>query len=172
MRPTYNHDNALPAPAARCPSGVRAAARIWTIMGVLQLLTLAFVLVVTLGGPASAQKAAPHVTQVLLGVLFGVVLLMAGRQTKRGTATDTMGNGVGSLLIGLLNLAYAYMLSKALADASSLPEPVVLASMVGAAVGGLGGLALVVAGALAISGRDDYRAWRQGRERSQAGAQR
>ena len=101
-------------------------------------------------------------------MLFGVVLVTAGRQTRKGTATDTTANGVGSLLIGLLNLGFAFTQARVLTGSPSLPEPVMLAFGVAAAVGGLGGIALVVAGILALSGRDDYRAWRQGREQAKA----
>jgi FtsH-binding integral membrane protein len=144
------------------PSGVRAAARIWMIMGILLLLALAFLLVVTLGGPASAREASPSMFTVIWRALFCIVLVVVGRQTSKGTAIDTMANGVASLVLGLATLVVAYMQASVFTGPAHLPDPVMLAYLVGAVIGGLGGIALVVAGLLAINGRDAYLAWRRG----------
>jgi hypothetical protein len=162
MRPAYDDDYVQPVPAPRCPSGVKAAARIWTIMGVLRLLALAALLVLTLGGPASAQKAAPSVPGVAVGVLVALILISAGRQTVKGNAKDTLGYGIASLILGLLGVGAVFLEISMLNRLGSLPEPVVLGMFMDILVAGLGGIALMVAGMLAISGRDAYRAWRQG----------
>lgn len=161
MQSVHEFDHSHSVPMTRCPSGVKIAARIWIAMGILQLLALGLVLMMTLGGPASAQKMAPSATQILLKVIFGVILIMVGRQTSKGTAKDTQGNGVASIILGLINLGFAFLQVRMLAGSSSIPEPVALTLLAGGAINTLAGIALLGAGLLAIRGRDAYRAWRQ-----------
>jgi hypothetical protein len=82
----------------------------------------------------------------LLGVgaclgLFGGAFIFVGAQTVRSTAADMLGNGVGSILFGILfgglNLTFQ---------------------------GGGAGLALLAAGILALVGRQEYKVWRKARK--------
>lgn len=133
----------VPLAAPKFPGIVMAAGIIWIIFGGLILMSLLAVAVLipilVRGVDAGAALAGLASVAGCLG-LFGGVFVMVGVQTVRGTAKDTMGNGVGSILFGLLN------------------------GMNFDLQGGGLGLALVVAGILAIVGRADYKEWRRGRK--------
>jgi len=106
------------------------------------------------GGPCS----------VAVVFLVGVVFLHVGWQTVQGKARDTLGNGVGSLIFALFNLAVIGLLVVG-GFAAGGPQ-----GMIVGIVGGISsviGIALVVAGILALVGRAEYRAWRDAEKKRQ-----
>jgi hypothetical protein len=74
------------------------------------------------------------------------VFLVLGIQTVRGAVRDTLGNGIGSLVFGLIFL----ILGVAAPGASSVGD---------AGLTGLCASGLLVAGVLALAGRRDYKVW-------------
>jgi hypothetical protein len=128
------------------PGTIMAAAVLWLVVGSLILLAALALLVLSLflgrvaETPFLGTAALPVLVIALLLLLglVGVVFLRHGVQTLRGTQRDTLGAGIFSIVVGLLFGT----------------NPV---------QGGLAGLALIAAGILALVGRRDYLAWRQGR---------
>jgi hypothetical protein len=152
------------------PGSVRTAAVIWIIFGGLILINAVINLVMISaqgaapagGGPGGAPQAAPQVAGGMCGVLFaalfGGAFIFVGVQTTRGTATDTLGNAVGSIVFGVLNGGGGLIV---------IAAGMALGGMFGAIaliVGGISlvaGVALIVAGILAIVGRAGYKHWRE-----------
>jgi hypothetical protein len=135
---------ATPVTRARPPLAT-AAAIIWTALGGLGAL---IGLWSTITG---------NVFAVFL-VIFSLGFVLVGVQTLRGTARDTLGNAVGSLLFGLCAFGYSIW--------SLLPLFMLAAAFgaLGAGVlilmfGMLQGLALLAAGIMALVARADYLAW-------------
>jgi hypothetical protein len=141
---------------ARFPGTVLTAGVLWivfgalSVLGVLLLLALAFVVAGAPGPrPRGAEaEAAGVVCGLILGGLFGAAFIFVGVQTVRGTAKDTLGNGIGSIIFAALALL-ATIFNLAVGQ---VPQAVGnLITCVG----------LMVAGILALVGRADYRAWKQ-----------
>ena len=121
------------------PGVVKAAGIIWIVVGGLGLLGQ----LMSLGAGFRPQN--------ILGLAIAVAFLVCGIQTVMGKAKDTLGNGIGSIVIGLLNggfLGYA---------ASNLPSAMAGAMMLFGAPVVLG---LLVGGILALVGRTGYKEWR------------
>jgi hypothetical protein len=160
----------LPAGGAPFPTSVAAAGVIWIVIGSLILLNGAANLVVsTAAAPAaggSGAYAAGSVCGVLFIVLFGAAFLFVGVQSVRGTARDTLGNAIGSLVFALL---YGGIGVVALVGGAVVGGAAGTIAMIGAFIAILGGIALLSAGVLALVGRDAYKAWqraqRKGRRR-------
>jgi len=154
----YDEDDEPPIRhAPPYPGTVRTAGIVWIVFGSLILLNLLGVLLITFvfvagGGPG--REGAVGGALCVGGVigLFGGAFLFVGVQSVRGTAADTLGNGIGSIVIGLLVLA-AGAFTAAAADGAG--------NAIGGGVNGLAGLALVLAGILALVGRGAYRDWRR-----------
>ena len=89
--------------------------------------------------------------------LFGAVFLHVGNQSIKGTAAGTVGNGVGSIIFGLLYLAYTAAVA------------VLLGRIIEAAVGGLGTVLLLTAGVLALAGSGQYKLWRKAKGEARPG---
>ncbi len=157
--------------AAPFPGTVLAAGVIWIVYGCLVFLDLVVVLLAIFAVAANAKgdAAGAVVAGTLCGLAFvgliGAAFLFVGVQSVRGTARDTLGNGVGSIILGLLGLG-------GVALYASLGQFIPAG---GAAVGG--GL-LLTAGVLALVGRSPYKLWRmaqrdqQDREREERRAHR
>ena len=97
------------------PPLVKAAGIIWIVFGCIMLLNMAatFLLIMVVSanqeGPNAAGRAGVAAgggvcVSAVIG-LFAAAFLFVGVQSVRGTATGTMGNGIGSIVIGLLNFA-------------------------------------------------------------------
>ena len=123
---------ALPKP----PGPVYAAGIIWCVIAAIGLFGA--LVLTSLGGLGGAIAAT-------VPALISLTFLYVGVKTVRGDTPDTLGNGVGSIAIGLLGVV-AIILSwvEGLAAISC----------------GLQSLALLVAGWLALSARGDYKRWR------------
>jgi hypothetical protein len=137
---------------------VYTAGVIWIVFGCLILLNAAVNLLLTLGlAAADGAQAAGGTCPVLLGVLFGAVFILVGVQSTRGTAKDTLGNGIGSIIFGLINGGFGALLIAGGIAAGS-------AGLIAVILGGislLGGIGLLVAGVLALAGRGEYKAWQR-----------
>jgi hypothetical protein len=122
----------------------RAAGWLWITFGAIScvglILTAAF-------GPPS------HIAVVLISLGLALVFLHLGKQTVLGKASDTLGNGVGSVVFGLFGLV-------GFVGAGSTPAPVTAEDLMTYSMSGM----LLVAGVLALIGRRDYRHWRRVRQ--------
>jgi hypothetical protein len=132
------------------PALVKVAGIMWIAYGCLMLLNV----VVTLGlsgqppAPAAAGPQPPAVGSSggCLGILFGIGFFVAGVQSLRGTARDTLGNSIGSFVIGALGVGVGGLF--------------LAWGNIGAVIPIVAGACLIVAGILALMGRADYKRWR------------
>jgi uncharacterized membrane protein HdeD (DUF308 family) len=88
-------------------------------------------------------------TAVIFG-LIGGAFIFVGVQTILGTARDTLGNGIGSIIFGVLNggAGLGYILTR---------------EYFASVVSFLCGAGLLASGVLALVGRSQYKAWRRSR---------
>ena len=144
------------------------AGAIWIFFGLIVLLgtflVLGFVVLATSALESRATANRPEPTALYLALFcplalwffFGAVFLYVGIQSVLGKATDTLGNGIGSILIGLLSAAWGCSFLAAYLDATkrqpSAPELLLFA------VGIMGFFVLSIAGVLALGGRRQYKA--------------
>jgi hypothetical protein len=144
---------------AFCPTSVRSAGIIWIVFGALLLLNVLLLVLITLaaGGDVGAVICG-GAGGILVG-LFGAAFIFVGVQTVRGTAADTLGNGIGSIIFGLLNFSCGL---------GSLPVAINpptagagVAFGIQAGIGFLSGAGLLIAGILALVGRGGYKTWRK-----------
>jgi hypothetical protein len=168
--PRDDYDD-VPDARAPFPAGVKVAGIVWIGYGVLALISAALNVVVGAAG-AGAGGASPVCTGICVG-LFGLAFLFVGVQSVRGTAKDVLGNGIGSIVFGVLYLAGAafLLLMGGFADqAANQPgkggapinkEQFQTVAYVSGAIGGFFGLLLLLAGVLALSNRTAYKAWRR-----------
>jgi hypothetical protein len=133
-----------------------AAGITWIVFGGLILINLLvlilFVYRLAAGGNPGGAAVGGGCGGLLLG-LFGGAFLHVGLQTLNGTARDTLGNGVGSFVIGLLNLGASFLQAAA-------------GQFIQAAIAFVCGLGLIAAGGLALVGREEYKAWRRAKKGS------
>ena len=148
------------------PVPVRIAGVIWIVFGGLIVMGAALTLLTSLSRPqvpnAGAQTAG-NVCQGLFQLLIGAAFLFVGVQTVKGTAKDTLGNAIGSIILGALNGGFGFVLvlgALALAGGGMAALAVVLGG-----ISVLAGLGLITAGVLALVGRKEYRAWKQAQKR-------
>ncbi len=142
------------------PVTVTVAGIGWIVFGSLVLLNLLFLLAI-LGGLAGAEKpgaaagfvAGATCIAAFVG-LIGGAFIFVGIQSVRGTARDTLGNGIGSLVFGALNLGRAALIFGS-GRGGYLEGGIAL----------LVGLGLIGAGILALVGRAEYKAWRKAQKR-------
>ncbi len=139
------------------PGTVTAAGVIWIAFGCLVLLHLAVAVLVTIvfaaalpGAAGGAFFAGGICVLVFIG-LIGAAFLFVGIQSVRGTARDTLGNGVGSILFAVMIGCYATVL---FAGPNS----------VAAGIGALEAAILLAAGVLALAGGNQYKLWRRAKK--------
>lgn len=136
------------------PPLVKAAGVMWIVYGCLILLNmvavllLSFVLASQMGGDVAAGAAGGAVCVALFLGLIAAAFLFVGVQSVRGTARDTLGNAVGSIILGVLQFGGAALYGG-------------MGQIVQAGVAAVAGGLLLIAGVLALMGRSDYRRWRQ-----------
>jgi hypothetical protein len=136
------------------PVPVTIAGIAWIVFGALILVNLMVFLLAMFGLAALGQGAEKGAAigggacgGLILG-LFGAVFLHVGVQSVRGTARDTLGNGIGSILFGLLNMGAGVL-------------QVAGGQILQAGLAFVPGAGLIAAGVLALVGRRDYKAWRR-----------
>jgi hypothetical protein len=149
-----------PAPR-QLPGRVLTAGIIWILIGGLILVNglITLVLLMALAAAPDAPAAvkggfmATGGCTVLLIALFGAAFILVGVQTVKGTAKDTLGNSIGSLVFGALVIAGGIV-------------NMTRGEVIQAGIGILAAGGLIAAGVLALVGRADYRAWRQAQQRA------
>jgi hypothetical protein len=151
----------------RFPGIVMAAGVIWIGGGSLALIS-AMGNLALLGANQGANQQAGGAPGAIGGGccsgLVGIAFLVCGFQTVTGKSSDTLGNGIGSLVLGLLALLIAagtvfggfVLLGNQNAPGQALAAGIIVA----AGLFGLCGAALILAGILALVGRSAYREWR------------
>ncbi|HVK08300.1 MAG TPA: hypothetical protein VM597_05930, partial [Gemmataceae bacterium] len=85
------------------PTGVKIAGIIWIAYGALGILSN--VASFALNAGQAAAGGGGNVAGVGCGVLIAIAFLVVGVQTVKGTAPGMMGNGIGSLIFGVLQLS-------------------------------------------------------------------
>src|SRR5262245_29984388 len=134
-----------------CPVAVRIAAILWIGFGALGII----------GGVVQLAQAGAQAGNdqsrggSCCGFVIAIAFVVVGFQTWTGQAKDTLGNGIGSILIGLLYLGVTALLFTAGVRANLGGGVKLIAAFVG-----LVGMSLILAGVLALGGRDQYRRWR------------
>jgi len=168
-----DYDEADDRGAAPFPGIVKAAGIIWICVGALSIInmmaTFAMIGGNGAGGNAAGANAGagnaegPNPAAPCCAGLVGIAFLVCGHQTVTGKAKDTLGNGVGSMILGSLQMlaAAAIGFGGVLAGQNPGQPGIRRELMLGIAVmvGALGGT-LVLAGILALAGRSAYREWR------------
>lgn len=137
----YDHGSDVPA----FPVLVKVAGIMWIVYGCLMVLNQ---VVWQAAGPAApgARRQAVASSGGCLGIVFAIAFFLAGAQSLRGTARDTLGNSIGSFVIGALNVGVGVLF--------------LAWGGVGAVLPVVAGACLIVAGILALIGRADYKRWR------------
>lgn len=127
------------------PKLVKIASWLWISFSVLLLLgTLLNALVLVDSNQLEPDTSIFGWLFSLAGLFFALVFLYIGRQTLKGKAKDTLGNGIGSILFALFGI-YSFL-------GSETPDPYQLIAPV----------ILITAGIMALSGRSGYKQWRIG----------
>jgi hypothetical protein len=159
-----------PEPAARLeptiPGSVRAAGIIWIVFGALILLSGGLQLLAQLAlAPTEARGA--FFSGAVCGALFvgfvGGVFIHVGVQSLSGTARDTLGNGIGSIIFAALIGGITLVVLVAAASVRSVrgeatPGWAVVIPLV---INSLAAFGLLAAGVLALVGRQGYREYRR-----------
>jgi hypothetical protein len=144
------------ATAPAYPTTVAIAGIAWIIFGGINLLLMLLLFMFSAaaggqagaaGGQAGAAVAGGACAGLVLG-LFGAAFIFVGIQSVQGTARDTLGNGIGSIVFGFINFG------SAAAQAAG-------GQVIPAGIGFLAGVGLLAAGILALVGRSDYKTWRK-----------
>jgi hypothetical protein len=161
-------------PAAAYPSIVGMAAGAWIGFGCLILLSggANVILQLALGanGPrdpgAAAGQIGGNICGLAIVLIFGIAFIHVGVQTLRGVAPDTLGNGIGSLIFGLLNLGCggAVFFFAGVAGAA-VGGAVAVFAFIGAIINLIAGFGLIAAGAMALVGRQPYLDWQSAQRR-------
>jgi hypothetical protein len=172
-----------PSTLRTVPKLIRAAGIIWIVSCCLILLNAAvnIVIVVAFSGAVGGPHVIEGVSGSNAGTLFAVLFIFVGAQIGKGTPTDTLGIGIASIILGVLNagvgilalliglnrLAFYVMLTPQEQVNDIAPSAnAALVLCIGGGVSTLCGLGLILAGVLALMGRADYKTYRQARKRS------
>jgi hypothetical protein len=148
------------------PGGAKAAGIVWIAFGSLGILSNIVSIAVTAG--QAAAGGGQQYGGVGCGILIAIAFLIVGIQTVKGTAPSMMGNGIGSLIFGALYLICGAIL---LAGGGMLaaggpgkgggaPAGAGSLIMIIAAIPIVLGLALLLAGVLALMNKTAYEDWR------------
>ncbi len=150
----------------RLPGTVRAAGIIWVVFGALILLSggLQILSQLVLAPPQARGSAiAGSLCSAIFVAFVGGVFVHVGIQSLGGMAKDTLGNGIGSIIfaaiIGGLTLVALVAIVAVQASRPQATGPV-WAVLLALIINGLGAVALLAAGILALVGRQGYRAYR------------
>jgi hypothetical protein len=91
-------------------------------------------------------------------ILCGGAFILVGIQTIRGTARDTLSNGIGSIIMAFI---YLGVLALQVLMLITVAKRLGVLEGIQSGFGFINGVGLLVAGVLALVGRSDYRGWRQ-----------
>jgi hypothetical protein len=153
------------------PTTVRIAGIIWIVIGCVIVLNA----LATLGlaaavqrpaNPGQAPDAGTGACGAFLPLLFGAAFVFVGQQSVRGTAKDTLGNAIGSIVLGIAPLlcGVSFLVGAGFLGVNVPPDMRVVFAIIGA-VNILTGIGLLSAGALALVGRAEYREWQRWQKR-------
>jgi hypothetical protein len=150
------------------PGIVKAAGIIWIGVGALSIINMMVTFaMIGANGPrgnaAGANAGGANPATPCCAGLVGIAFLVCGHQTVTGKAKDTLGNGVGSMILGSLQLlgAAAIGVGGVLAGQNGGQQgPPAGMMLVIAGMVGVMGCILILAGILALAGRSAYREWR------------
>jgi hypothetical protein len=146
---------------AEYPRSVLAAGVFWIVLGSLIVLNAAANVALSLAvGVVNQGNQAAGACPAVCSSLFGIAFLFVGVQSVKGTARDTLGNGIGSIGIGVLNLGFGGIMIALALSGPAQPQAALVAWIAGG-VSIFAGLGLVGAGVLALVGRTGYRVWRE-----------
>ena len=153
----YEDDDEFDGPRP-FPTLVRIAGILWIAFGVIGVCSAIAGFAMQGGNANAGAGGGPNPASNCCGILIPAAFLYVGIQTVQGKATDTLGNGIGSLVFGLIYLAVAgacfVMGNKLLAGAGGL------AMFVGLVVAVFAGM-LIGAGTMALVSRQEYKDWRR-----------
>src|SRR5262249_28429341 len=137
------------------PTVVTVAGIAWIVFGGLIVVNLLILLVFVSGAAGGMAKEEALTLGGGLGVLmaiFAAGFIFVGVQSVRGTGAGTIGNGIGSIVFGLMNfLPLASLLHRE--------------NYLQVGISFLFALALIAAGVLALVGTSDYKTWRNYQKR-------
>ena len=158
------------------PGVVKFAGVVWILFGcavlTVSFLGLALIVLLMIADLNRSDLIAYFMgalCQVTLWLFFGGVFLFVGIQSARGRATDTLGNGIGSILIGFLSGAWgAYHLNQFITGEVQY----MVRQLLFFGIGLSGFMALFFAGLMALAGRKRYKAWRREKKAAQQSARR
>lgn len=136
------------------PGNVKIAGGIWIAFGVFGVFSSILSFVQSAAAQGKTQGG-------FCGLLIAIAFLHCGLQTVQGKAKDTLGNAIGSLLLSLLYFGIGVVCMGLKSKAA--PEDQSLIGIMSLLILGMG-LLLLVAGGLAILGRQEYLDWK-GRNR-------
>jgi hypothetical protein len=140
------------------PTTVTIAGIVWIIFGGLTLLnSLVLVLLIADGGQAGAAAAGIESVGLVPGIIVAPLFIFVGVQIVggvRGTARDTLRNGIVSIIFGLLNFGFGLLNCSGALQAGS-------GQVIQAGIGFLAGVGFFTAGVLALVGRSNYKTWRK-----------
>jgi hypothetical protein len=139
------------------PGKILAASIIWIVFGSLILLRQALNLLIAFAFTPTLLREAVIWTgacPILFAGLIGGVFIHVGIQSIQGTAKDTLGNGIGSIIFAVLVAGIGIAFSVASSQFGLGGAAVQLV------VGMVEAAGLLTAGILALVARDQYRAWR------------
>jgi len=141
------------------PATVRIAGNVLIVFGILVLIFCVRVLV--LGRVTRTADEGPVVILLLIVAVGGIFFILAGRQTLRGKVGDTLGIANWSIVIGLwpktggvAAFVEHYAIGNQTGD-NVLINPAILWGLT------VSGIALTLAGILALVGRNEYLEWRR-----------
>jgi DNA-directed RNA polymerase subunit M/transcription elongation factor TFIIS len=143
------------------PGIVKAAGIIWIVYGTIGTLNTAISLVLAAGQNANGQNGpGANPGSPFCGLAIAFAFAYCGFQTVTGKAKDTLGNSIGSLLLGGLQLLVGIVLivlsGGGIGDKLQIDKD--MAGIIGALVC-LMGIMLVSAGVMGLIGRQGYKDW-------------
>jgi hypothetical protein len=167
MRDDYGIRGDLPAGGPPYPKTVTAAGVIWIVIGCVFLLHAVVNLVLTIAGFGATRgfSTAQGMSVSAVGALFAAACLYVGVKSVRGTARDLLGNAVGSIIFALLGGGSGIA---GVRDGLEGEGPAAIIEVSAGAIVLLVGLALLVAGVLALVGSKGCKAWRRAQRQRMA----
>jgi hypothetical protein len=153
-------EDAVPA-RQTMPGIVKAAGIIWMVYGTIGTLNTVLSFVLAAGQNANGQNGpGANPGSPFCGLAIAFAFAYCGFQTVTGKAKDTLGNSIGSLLLGGLQLLVGIVLivlsGGGIADKLQIDKD--MAGIIGALVC-LMGIMLVSAGVMGLIGRQAYKDW-------------
>jgi hypothetical protein len=144
---------------------IRVAGIIWIVIGGLILLNGTGSVILNLSAAENKPSGSAYAVGSLCGYAFlvfcGGVFIHVGVQSLRGTAADTLGNGIGSIIFGVINIVVAGGLILATASTGVSSSVAAIVILIFGIIFGGSGAGLILAGIMALIGREDYKAWRR-----------